>query len=32
MAERSFSNFGFLQEHDPVFFQLANAAEKRFPH
>ena len=28
MAENS--NFAFFKEHDPVFFQLANAAERVF--
>jgi len=24
------SNFGFLKEHDPLFFELANSAEQAF--
>lgn len=31
MDKSGISNFTFLQEHDPVFYQLAHAAEQLFP-
>lgn len=31
MGAATASNFAFLQEHDPVFFQLAHSAEQLFP-